>query len=284
MATAVLVALAAMAVSQVRGDDQTALQAAAERAIAEDGSGVEPGGVPQAAAERAAVARYLALGLPIFCGGGRGRYVALTFDDGPGRHTRRLVRMLRAPGAQATFFLIGRQAAQSPDLVRQQLTVGAVGDHTWNHAMLTRISGRRMTFELAATKQVLELAGGRPIDLFRPPYEVRNRAIDRRAVRLGMLPILWNVDTADSNGREPRSVVREAVRGLRPGAIILMHETKAESVAAVPKILAAARRRRLRLVSIPRLLALDPPPAAQVRAGHGGCTRPERFRGDRPAG
>lgn len=296
VAVAVVLAVTFMVVSVIRGDDETPLDAAARglartpgalppwRGVAATGTAgvLDRRGLPARAAQRAAVDRYLALGRPIYCAGAQERYASLTFDDGPGRYSERVLAILRGAGAGGTFFLIGRQVGQAPEVVRDEMTMGAIGDHTWNHPSLPRLGPTDLRFELTATKQVLERVGGTPIDLFRPPYEAHDPSVDARVRAMGMLQILWNVDTRDANGAPQSAVTEEAINGLRPGSIILMHETKPESVAALPRILAAARRRGLRLVSVPQLLALDPPSSALVRAGHAGCGHPGRFPASDP--
>ena len=96
--------------------------------------------------------------------------------------------------------------------------------------------------------------------------------------RLGFLNVLWDVDSRDSAGASTAAIVQNAESGLAPGAIVLMHETYDRSVAALPQVLAAARRKHLRLVSLPALLALDPPSDAQVRAGGAACEDREHYR------
>src|SRR5947209_10454386 len=84
--------------------------------------------------QAAAVRRLLPQGLPVYCGGTQGRYVAFTFDDGPGPYTHLALRKLRAHRERATFFLVGKELATQPaSLVRQATQVGTVGDHTWTH-------------------------------------------------------------------------------------------------------------------------------------------------------
>lgn len=285
-------------VTVMRGDPHPTLEAAAQRLVAaqqallpwraviSDGSAgvLDSRGLPGPAAQQAAVERYLALGLPIFCSAGRGRFAALTFDDGPSRFSDRVLALLHRAGAQATFFLIGRQVGGAGDIPRRQLAQGAVGDHTWNHAVLTRVSARERRFEVGETKRVLEQALRRPVTLFRSPYESHNAAVDAEVRSTGLLQVLWNVDTRDSDGAGTEAIVRNAQEGLAPGAIILLHETYDRSVAALPRILAAARARHLRLVSVPELLALDPPSDAQVRALHGGCDHRQDYRRAQAAG
>jgi peptidoglycan-N-acetylglucosamine deacetylase len=250
------------------------------RAVVTDGSaGVLDGrGLPAPGAQRAAIDHYRSIGLPIYCAGGRGPFAALTFDDGPSQFSGQVLDLLRGARAQSTFFLIGRQVPGQGETVRRQLAMGGVADHTWNHPMLTRLSRRDLDFELGQTRRVLEQATRQPIDLFRAPYGDHNPAVDARVRGFGLLEILWSVDTRDSAGADPLSIAQNAEEGLQPGSIILMHETYQRSVAALPQILTAARRRGIRLVSVSQLLALDPPPDAQVRAGPLACGDRERYR------
>jgi peptidoglycan/xylan/chitin deacetylase (PgdA/CDA1 family) len=90
-----------------------------------------------------------------------------------------------------------------------------------------------------------------------------------------MLMVLWTVDTGDYRRPGTAAIVRAALAGARPGAIILLHDgggNRAQTVAALPKIIAGLRSRGYRLVTVPRLLLDNPPPRDQqvlALAGHG---------------
>jgi len=155
-----------------------------------------------------------------------------------------------------------------------------VADHTWTHAQLTALSQRDLLGELQRTQRALEQATGEPITLMRPPFGSRDPRVDRTVHRLGMLPVLWDSDSRDSAGAGSEAILANATEGLHPGGIILLHETYDRTVAALPQLLAAARQRGVRLVSVPQLLALDPPTESQVRAGPMGCSERERFHAD----
>jgi hypothetical protein len=88
-----------------------------------------------------------------------------------------------------------------------------------------------------------------------------------------MLEVLWSLDSHDSypTDASTAAIVRDVERHLRPGSIVLLHEVRPSAVAGLPAILADLRRRRLRSLSVPQLLADDPPPLAELRAGIGGC-------------
>jgi peptidoglycan/xylan/chitin deacetylase (PgdA/CDA1 family) len=216
--------------------------------------------------------RLAAYGLPLFCGGRSRRLVALTFDDGPGPYTTLAIKKLREAHLHATFFLVGKQLVAYPGLARRENPVAAVGDHTMTHPFLPALSHAAMVQEIVGARSVIERAAGQPVALFRPPYEAMSPAIDREVKSLGMLEVLWNVDSADSLGANYAGIERNVLAGLRPGAIILMHENRGQTIRALPTIFAALARDHLRAVTVPALVAQDPPSLAQLRAGGRGCS------------
>jgi peptidoglycan/xylan/chitin deacetylase (PgdA/CDA1 family) len=219
--------------------------------------------------------RFVRLGLPLYCGAPRGRHVALTFDDGPGPATRAALGLLRRFGDHATFFLVGRNLAQWPGIPRAELTVGAVGDHTWTHPLLTRLAPAGVKAEIARTQAALERVTGTAVRLFRPPYGFHDAAVDRQVRRLEMLEVLWSLDSRDSYpppGASAGEIVRTLARSVRPGSIVLLHENLRQTFKALPAVLRVLQARGLRSVTVPELLAIDPPSLAQLRAGSNGCS------------
>jgi peptidoglycan-N-acetylglucosamine deacetylase len=222
-------------------------------------------------AEPRLVRRLVAEGKPIYCAGPRGHEVALTFDDGPGAYTQLVLTKLRKHGASATFFVVARNIPLVPRATRQERALGAVGDHTFTHPLLTALPKAQAEQEIVRAQSVLARASGGPVFLFRPPYGGHDATIDGLVHAHGMLEVLWTVDSADSLGANYAQIERNVIGGLHPGAIVLMHENHGQTVRALLNIFAALRRKHLRAVSLPKLLADDPPSLAQVRAGGTGC-------------
>jgi len=213
----------------------------------------------------AAVQNYVGLGLPIFCGGGHGNYVALTFDDGPGAYTERTLELLKAARDTATFFLVGKVIVFYNTMPAKERRVGALGDHTWDHVDLTKLPADEQSSEILRTKEAITALTPGPVMLFRPPLGGRDTDLDRVVTSLGMLEIVWAVDSGDSKGDTPQQVYQHVVSGLRPGAIILMHENRGSTLQELPAILEAVKRAGLQTVTVPQLLRLDPPSAEQVK-------------------
>jgi peptidoglycan/xylan/chitin deacetylase (PgdA/CDA1 family) len=215
--------------------------------------------------------RLIALGRPIYCAGRHGDEVALTFDDGPGPYTRLVVAKLRKHRVHATFFVVGRNIELVPGATRAERAIGAVGDHTYTHPLLTSLSPAAAEHEIVRTQRALERSTRAPIVLFRPPYGGHDATIDAIARAHGLLEILWTVDSADSLGANYAQIEHNVIAGLHPGSIVLMHENHGQTVRALLAIFAALQRLHLRAVSVPQLLSDDPPSTAQVRAGGSGC-------------
>lgn len=234
-----------------------------------------PTGLPQLAArlgrlvnsrllleERAALDFFAVQAHPLYCGGSTGRYVALTFDDGPGPYTHLVLKILGRAHAKATFFLVGRnvgpRAAQVGAEVRSS---AAFGIHTWSHPVLTDLPRAQIAKQIVRTRGAIFAATGKNPHLFRPPYGDHNALVDEIARRLGLVEVLWSIDSGDSQGKNWRGIGREVLNNVRPGSIILMHDNRGQTVRALKYlILPGLKKRGFIPVTVPELLVLDPPP------------------------
>jgi peptidoglycan/xylan/chitin deacetylase (PgdA/CDA1 family) len=125
--------------------------------------------------------------------------LALTFDDGPNpAWTPRLLDVLAAHNAHATFFMVGRFAETESALVRRVAEAGhLIGNHSWSHPNLSRTSSAHIREELTRTSETLAQILGQPVRFFRPPYGARRPFVLRTARSLGLLPVTWNAMTSD---------------------------------------------------------------------------------------
>jgi peptidoglycan/xylan/chitin deacetylase (PgdA/CDA1 family) len=125
--------------------------------------------------------------------------IALTFDDGPNpAWTPRLLELLSKHEVKATFFLIGKYAAEETALTRAIAEGGhAIGNHSWSHPDLSRMWPGKVREELRRTKDRLEEITGKAVRLFRPPYGARRPDVLKTARAMGMEPVLWNAMTND---------------------------------------------------------------------------------------
>ncbi len=182
--------------------------------------------------------------------------VALTFDDGPSRYTPRLLSTLEARHTVATFFLIGPHALARQQVVLREARDGdAIGDHTVHHPYLTRISSARVSYEIdTAARQIATITGHRPI-MLRPPHGAWNGRVRALAGKAGVAVIMWNVNPQDWKYHNTSLIERRVLNHVRPGAIVVMHDTYATTPRAVPRIIAVLKARGYTLVTVPQLFA-----------------------------
>ena len=214
------------------------------------------------------LARLASLGEPIYCGAGTKPLIALTFDDGPGVLTPRALKQLGRYHAKATFFLVGKlllepsfAAIAAFEAARRM----AFGNHTWAHVPVTHGTPALYSHQIIATSNAVHRATGQWPRLFRPPFGAHDRRLDSWLRSQGLLEILWSTDSLDSQGATTNKVLRTVIHGIRPGAIILMHDNRGTTEAALPRILHIITERGLRAVTVPELLTLDPPTKNQLR-------------------
>ena len=188
------------------------------------------------------------------------RCVALTFDDGPGDDTGRLLNILARKQAKGTFFVVGQRVAQSGRFeLRRMVGEGhEIGNHTWDHPDLTTLSPHKVRMELVRTQRVVRRATGVRMRLMRPPYGSTDRVVARQTRRLRLAQILWDVDTFDWRDRNAEVVARRAVR-VRPGSIVLMHDIHATTVDAVPEILHRLHAKGYTFVTVSELFGAHTP-------------------------
>lgn len=192
-------------------------------------------------------------------------YVALTFDDGPSRaNASRLLDILHARRAPATFFLVGRNVTARPGQVRRIARAGhRIYNHTYDHSKLTTSSSRGIRRQITRTERALRAAGApSSARVMRPPYGAINARVRSVLAGLRFRPVLWTVDTGDwHRSTTSRQIVRTVVRGLAPGANILLHdqEDTQATVAALPRVISAVRSRGYCLGVVDRYGRVVPP-------------------------
>ena len=154
--------------------------------------------------------------------------VWLTIDDGPDpEDTPRLLELLDAAGAKATFFVIGERALRHPELIQAILAAGhEVGNHTQRHraGAFWCLPGRMVAEEIEACQQGLRALGVEKVRWFRAPAGFRNHAVHPVLRRLGLRLVGWSVRGFDGVSADAEKVSARLRAGVRPGAVVLMHE------------------------------------------------------------
>ncbi|MFE6745495.1 polysaccharide deacetylase family protein [Kitasatospora purpeofusca] len=166
------------------------------------------------------------------------RVVALTIDDGPDpRHTPTVLALLEQHGIRATFFLIGENAVEHPDLVREIAARGHhIANHTWSHPDLRHLPEAKVREELERTSELLHRATGKAPTWFRAPGGDWSPASLKVSAELGMRPMAWSVDPRDWARPGTVVITDRVLKDVRPGSIVLNHDgggDRSQTVAAL---------------------------------------------------
>ncbi|MFV0528428.1 MAG: polysaccharide deacetylase family protein [Lachnospiraceae bacterium] len=177
--------------------------------------------------------------------------LALTFDDGPGKYTQRLLDILKTYNVKATFFMLGQCVAKYPEVLTAINADGhEIGNHSYSHAKLNQLQPADIQAEFANTNNLIASIIGTPATLARTPYGMNDQAILNQ---IGMPCILWNVDTLDWQSKDPASITNIALSNASDGGIILMHDIYETTVDAVEQMLPTLLSQGYKLVTVSEL-------------------------------
>lgn len=167
------------------------------------------------------------------------KYIALTFDDGPEKEsTTRILETLNEYDAKATFFMLGKNAEQYPEVAKQVADEGhEIANHTVTHANLNAINRSRIEEEMTHSKEQIENATGQTPIIFRPPYGNHNDTVLEIAESTDQTIVLWSLDTYDWQHRNANATYQTIIDNVRPGSVILMHDIHQTTADALPKIM-----------------------------------------------
>lgn len=152
----------------------------------------------------------------------------LTFDDGPDpAYTARISEMLSLNGHRATFFMVGKNAVNNPQIVHEVLSAGhAIGSHSFEHRKQWETNTLDLMEDYRKGHDQLQSVAGLKVDLFRPPYGYNDRRSVAFCRKNNLRLILWSIDSFDWQETATALSVSEVVLSeARPGAIVLMHDS-----------------------------------------------------------
>ncbi len=198
--------------------------------------------------------------MEVHCHGARDRkQVGLSFDDGPHPEiTPQVLDILQKRGVKAAFFLIGERVEAHPELVERIHREGhLIGNHSWGHGFFfDLLPVKRMTRELTRTSELIASITGVYPTAFRPPYGVTNPMLRKAVERSDAIPVGWDVRSFDTSKSEEASVERVLER-VRPGSIILLHDTHQKVLGVLPRLLDGLQEEGHACVRIDQLLQKD---------------------------
>ncbi|WP_242359674.1 polysaccharide deacetylase family protein [Lactococcus petauri] len=181
------------------------------------------------------------------------KLIALTFDDGPNPTTTpQLLDILESKKVPVTFFALGENAQQYPEIIAQEAKNGhEVASHTWDHKDLQTLSREEQKKEILNANQLINKITGQDVSLYRPPYGSYNEDI----LKLTSLTIVnWSVDTNDWRYNTSEPVIENALNYVYDGSIILLHDIHPWSVEAVPQIIDTLHQQGYTFVTVSTLI------------------------------
>lgn len=188
------------------------------------------------------------------------KVIALTFDDGPHRqYTPQVLALLARYQSTATFFVIGKNIHGNEALLKQMIEAGhSIGNHSYTHANLVDFNSLQgFKNELNQTTELVAQAINKRMQLFRPPYGVTTPTLVNALQQLNYYCIGWNIRSLDTTHDSEQTISRRVQTQLKPGAIILLHDTSHKSIQVLENILAFASVKGYRMVSVEQLLNLN---------------------------
>jgi peptidoglycan/xylan/chitin deacetylase (PgdA/CDA1 family) len=191
-----------------------------------------------------------------------GPYIAMTFDDGPSAQlTPRLLDILKERNIKATFFVVGRNVAEYPDIVRRMASEGhEIANHSWSHQAFTQLGAEGLRKQIENTNDVIVKVTGKRPSLMRPPYGATSSNLNKRMTEeYGLKIILWSVDPLDWKYRNSNRVYNHIVQNTQPGSIVLTHDIHATTVAAMPSTLDALLAKSYKFVTVSELISRELP-------------------------
>ena len=192
------------------------------------------------------------------------KVVALTFDDGPTPDkTNQILQILAEEQIPATFFLIGQEVQQHPQLVRQILAAGhQVGNHSFSHQRMIFKSPAFIAGEIEQTDTLLRDSGVDGVIYFRPPYGKKLLILPWYLMKHHRVSVTWDVapENFPKIAKDPQALVDYTVQQTKPGSIILLHvmyDSRQATMQAVPQIIRQLKAQGYRFVTVHELLKLE---------------------------
>lgn len=191
--------------------------------------------------------------------------VALTFDDGPDkRFTPKVLDVLKNHHVKATFFVMGARAKGHPDIVKRIVKEGhAIGNHTYWHPNLVKISHERIEKEVKDTEAVIAELTGVYTRLFRAPYGSLTEDIVEKLASLNYSIFGWSVDSLDWRQLPPKEISINVLSDVHPGAIILYHDggdwsmDLSGTIQSVDYVITTLKEKGYEFVTVPELLNIE---------------------------
>ena len=189
------------------------------------------------------------------------KVIALTFDDGPWPNTTaKVLDILKKNRIKSTFFVVGQNVKNYPDLTKQIVADGhIIANHTWHH-WYHQMNAQAAAYEVANTTDIIYQTTGVRTSLFRPPGGIMNNGVAAYAKNNKYAVIMWSADSMDYSRPAVPRLMNNIFREAKPGGIVLMHDgggDRSNTVKALPEIISRFRKQGYEFVTVPELLEMQ---------------------------
>jgi peptidoglycan-N-acetylglucosamine deacetylase len=189
------------------------------------------------------------------------KVIALTFDDGPWpKTTEQVLDILRSNNIKGTFFVVGQNLKNYPELGRQIVAQGhVIANHTWHH-WYHFLNPQAAAFEIDRTEDLIYQVTGVKTNLFRPPGGMLHNGLAAYAKGQKYAVVMWSADSIDYKLPSVPKLINNVIKDSKPGGIVLMHDgggNRSRTVQALPDIISNFKKQGYRFVTIPELLEME---------------------------
>ncbi|MBR5566262.1 MAG: polysaccharide deacetylase family protein [Roseburia sp.] len=182
--------------------------------------------------------------------------IALTFDDGPSKHTAHLLDIFATYGGKGTFFVVGNLIDNRVDTVKRMADEGhEVAGHSWSHRQLTKLTPSELTDQIMTTRAKIYEVTGVDSTVIRPPYGAFNSDVKEVCANLGIVMVNWSLDTLDWKNKNADMVYNAIMEDVKDGAIILCHDLHSTTVDAMERVIPDLIEQGYQLVTVSELLS-----------------------------
>lgn len=186
--------------------------------------------------------------------------VSITFDDSPNpEFTEKALEILNKYNAKATFFCIGENVENNPNLLKKIISDGhTIGNHSYYHRNnFGFLSAKKVMVEINKTKDLIFQTTNLKLKLFRPPFGVTNPNIAKSVKNLKLISVGWSNRSYDTIAKDPTTVLNNIIKNLKIGDIILLHDSSDLSITVLEQLLEYLSKNKLKSITLDKLLNLD---------------------------
>ncbi len=185
--------------------------------------------------------------------------IALTFDDGPNKvYTPKVLALLKKHHAKATFFCIGENVKDNPELLGKIVSDGhLIGNHSYHHKnSIGFLTAKKVLEELENTNKMIEDTVNLKVQFFRPPFGVTNPNISKAVKKLNLHTFGWSIRSMDTIAKDPEKVYQKIIHKIRKGDVVLLHDSSELSIVVLEKVLKYLDQNDIRTITLDKLFNL----------------------------